>query len=230
MKVGFSKAILVEKDLSNELIKPEIMPDDSWYESLKNEQETGVFELNISREYRESQEKYDQEYRQWQHREQENKNNSKLIFVRAYNYMSVAETRRNMYFYNLNNEKVNAIQAFPVRENMLEDINRAFARDGVIFKALDKSQYRDKIIYALDWDCVNAYVAHQIVGNGLFKEAITQDTPPILYKYKKRLHSSWYWKPTTDFWGCEDGDEYLTFHINYQVLISDSKITEIKDY
>ena len=55
MKVGFLKSNLIQKDIWNEMVRPEVLPDDTWYECLKNEKETGKFQSDEARQYFEAQ-------------------------------------------------------------------------------------------------------------------------------------------------------------------------------
>ena len=227
MKTGFKKAELMIKDIRKELVTPEVLPDNTWYERLSNEKQTGYWETNIEREYREAEEKFDKDNFLAQQQESEKLNNSPLVFVRAKGYMSLANTRRNMYFYSSTNEKLSVVQAFPVRENMLEKINKSFKKDNITFEVMNANEY--KYVYSLLWGEVNRYVAHEITTDTPFPYALMQEEPPELLAYKLDHHSRWYWKSRLNFWGEDEGEEYLSFDIDYQVVFSNDLISYIKD-
>ena len=226
MKVGFLKSELIRKDIRNEMVRPEVMPDDTWHECLMNERETGRFQTDEERQYREAEEAWEASHEEYQKKLKKEKNNSPLIFVRSENYMSGAKTRRNMFFYN-KNEKVQTIQCFPVRENMLESINQGSDRDGIVFEAFTPPE--GWFVYSLDWGEVNRYVANEILSYGFFKEAITQEEPPEVLTYSTDHHCEWWWKEEIDMWGNGSGFQYLSFDITHQVVFSAKEITAIRE-
>lgn len=229
MKVGFAKFDLIAKSIlkENSLVDSEPLVsgegdggNDEWeeyLESLDNERQFGVFAPNsemekIKAKRKEIDEKneYIQEVWNRVRAECDALNQSQeVVFIRADNYMSIAQTLRKMNFYN-NEEYVKVIHAFPVKAGLLEEINKSHS---VEFKIVTPPEgYK---VYSLNWDDANRFT------RGL-------DCDLKIEEYSESHAALWVPEERYCWCGCGDWDwTSASYLMTHQVVFSPCQLTHV---